>query len=131
MAGTRHADNLPVTRTSRYFQVVARPSPGSSAASAAAELATIGANLAREFPDEFGNRKLEMASLMEETVGDVRPALRLLAVAMSLVLLMACGNVTSLQLARFTVRIPEISVRHALGASSRDIRSKGGFALVE
>jgi predicted permease len=116
---TPNPNNLPVTRSSRYLEVVARPRPGSSPAAAAAELSTIGVNLARDFPDEFGNRRIEMSSLMEETVGEVRPALRLLVVGMSLVLLMACGNVTSLQLARFTARIPEISVRHALGATSR------------
>jgi predicted permease len=119
IARTPNPTDLPVTRSSRYFQVVARPRSGSSAAASAAELSTISANLAREFPEAFGNRTIEMSSLMDETVGEVRPALRLLVVAMSLVLLMACGNVTSLQLARFTARIPEISVRHALGATSR------------
>ena len=110
--------DIPVTRTSRYLQVVARPRPGMALSAAAAEMSAIGATLARDYPDEFGSRTFEMSSLTEETVGDVRPALRLLVVAMTLVLLIACGNVTSLLLTRFTARMPEISLRHALGASS-------------
>jgi putative ABC transport system permease protein len=118
IARTPNPTNLPVTRTSRYLQIVARPHRGVSPAAAAAEVAAIGASLAQEYPDAFGNRTFAMTSLIDETVGSVRPTLRLLVAAMLLVLLMACGNVTSLQLERFIARIPEISVRHALGASA-------------
>ena len=118
IARTPNPSGLPVTRSSRYLEVVARVRADSSPAAAAAELLAIGSRLAVEFPEEFGERAFEMPSLMEETVGGVRPALRLLVTAMSLVLLIACGNVTSLLLARFTARIPEITVRHALGATS-------------
>ena len=67
-------------------------------------------------PHEYGRMHVLLAPFVETAIGPVRPLMRLLAGAVCLVLLLACGNLASLLMARAAGRVHELGVRTALGA---------------
>ena len=69
-----------------------------------------------EWPDESPERTLHVTPMMESFVGEYRERLMVLFGAVAMVLLIACGNVSNLLLARGSARAREFAVRSALGA---------------
>jgi putative ABC transport system permease protein len=102
----------------RYYFLLGHLKPGVSVKQAEADLTVLARQLASVYPKEYPKRfNVHMESLADSVVGGFRTMLFIVLAAVGLLLLIGCGNVANLLLARATTREKEFAIRAALGAS--------------
>jgi predicted permease len=101
--------------------VIGRLNPGVTWTQAQAELDTIAARLATEYPAIDGGVGVRIVPLRQQLTQKVSQGLLLLWAAIAGVLLIACLNAANLILARAAGRAREISIRYSLGATRSGI----------
>ena len=107
----------------RAYYAGVRLKPGVTHAQADAALEPLIEQFAKETPKHFppDHRRLHVVGLNEQFVQQLGGTLYLLFGAVALLLLIGCGNVSILLLARATARQHEFGVRSAIGATRKRV----------
>ena len=98
------------------FVLVGRLAPGVAVSRAQEEVDRIGAGLAEAYPDTNRNKGLNLTPLQAALTESTRSVMTVLVPAVAALLLIACGNVAGLLLARGSARGGELAVRSVMGA---------------
>jgi len=122
---TRHEFYLPLSpvaladahRGNHSYPVVGRLGPGVELEQAQAEMDGLAARAAEAYPESHAVRSVRVFTIHDYLYSDIGEQLLLILGAAAVVLLVACGNVAGLQLARAVGRESELALRAAIGAS--------------
>jgi putative ABC transport system permease protein len=112
-------------RTHRMTQMIVRLAPGATVTQARAEVATIRANVQKQYPDAYdpGSGYRVTVIPFQEVLGErARLTLWLLMGAAAFVMIISCANVANLTLMRGVGREQELVIRAALGAGAARLR---------
>src|SRR5690242_3920942 len=102
----------------QYWFLLGHLKPGVSMKEAAADLTLIANRLSKVYPKDYPKHfTVHLESLTNLVVGQFKTTLFIVLAAVGLLLLIGCGNVANLLLARATTREKEFAIRSALGAN--------------
>jgi len=110
-----------VVRDTNFLSAIGRLKDGVGLEEARTQMDLVARQIAEQHPEANTGDALKLVSLMEATVGEVRPLLYVLSGAVGLVLLICCANVANLLLARGAQRQKELAIRSAIGANRTQI----------
>jgi putative ABC transport system permease protein len=109
-------------RSVNLLRFIGRLRPKVTPKQAEAELAAIAARLKAEHPDAYAAKTgIAVTPLQSHLVRNYARGLTLLTLASLVALLVACGNLVNVLLARATTRAADVRVRLALGARAFDV----------
>jgi putative ABC transport system permease protein len=108
--------DITAVRDSHIIAVIGRLAPGATREQAQAQLTGVMTELSSRHPDTNSGLGANVRPLHEEVVGDIRPVILLMQMAVAVLLLIACANVAHLLLGQAAGRQAEISLRFAMGA---------------